>query len=104
MEEYNSQQRPKSLVGFRYKVGNGYLRVTSKLDSRWMYFGYYPDDHLTVREMMPTLSCESNMCVKNHDYLRYLLSDEEIDTVCDCVKDRAEFLRYFEFFVSFQVI
>ena len=94
MEEYNKQQRPKSLVGFRYKVGNGYFRVTSKLENRWMYFGYYRDDNLTVKEMEPTIKCESNMCIKNHDYLRYLLSDEEIEAICRSVRDKAEFLRF----------
>ena len=94
MEEYNAQQRPKSLVGFKYKVRGGYLKVTSKLENRWMYFGYYPDDHLTVREMMPTLVCESDINRRNDDYLRFLLSDEEIDAVCSRVKDRAEFLQF----------
>ena len=94
MEEYNSQHRPKSFVGFKYKVGNGFLKVNSKLENRWMYFGYYDDDHLTVSEMMPTLHCESNVTRKNHDYLRYLLSDEELDAICSVVKRRSEFLKF----------
>lgn len=94
MEEYNSQHRPKSLVGFKYKVDNGFLKVNSKLENRWMYFGYYDDDHLTVSEMMPTIKCETDVEKENLDYLRYLLSDEELDAVCSVVKERSEFLRF----------
>ncbi len=92
MEEWNSQHRPKSLVGFKYKVDDGFLKVTSKLDNRWMYFGYYPDDHLTVDEMMPNIKCEVD--TPKDDYSSYLLTSDEIGGVCDHVLDRFKFIRF----------
>ena len=92
MEEWNSQHRPKSLVGFKYKVDDGFFKVTSKLDNRWMYFGYYPDDHLSVDEMMYNIKCETD--TPKDDYTSYFLTGDEIDGVCNHVLDRFQFIRF----------
>lgn len=90
MEEYNDQHRPKSLVGFKYKVDDGYFKVTSKLDNRWMQFGYYPDDHIDEREMMQNISCETDAL--KTDYSKYMLTSDEIGSVCKHILDQFQFI------------